>query len=66
MFLNYCQSGKISPNLVTLPSDSVVKESVLLNLPQKSGEVSDKFVKDTLAGTASDSGPSGDLQVGGI
>ena len=62
MFLNYCQSGKISPNLVTLPSDSVVKESVLLNLPQKSGEVSDKFVKDTL----SDSGPSGDLQVGGI
>ena len=33
-------------------------------LEQKSGEVSDKFVKDTLAGAASDCGPAGDLQVG--
>ena len=30
---------------------------------QKTGEASDKFVKDTLAGAASDCGPVGDLQV---
>jgi activator of 2-hydroxyglutaryl-CoA dehydratase len=30
---------------------------------QKSGEATDKFVKDTLAGAASDCGTSGDLQV---
>ena len=41
--------------------------SVKLSLvEQKSGEVSDKFVKDTLAGAASDCGPAGDLQVGRI
>ena len=29
----------------------------------KTGEAVDKFVKDTLAGAASDCGPAGDLQV---
>lgn len=55
---------KVSTSKYILGIDVGTTSVKLCLLDQKSGEVSDKFVKDTLAGAASDCGPAGDLQVG--
>jgi activator of 2-hydroxyglutaryl-CoA dehydratase len=57
-------AGKKSGSTKYILGIDIGTTSVKISLvDQKTGEAGDKFVKDTLAGAASDCGPAGDLQV---